>query len=129
MEVHGELVVRMIDEFPVFAVLATQAEGVTTVRDAEELRIKESDRISALAAELQRMGIAITERTDGFSINGPQLLSAATVNSRADHRLAMSLAVAALLAQGESTVERAEAVHESFPGFASALRELGAEVH
>ncbi len=129
VEVHGELVVRMIDEFPVFAVLATQAEGVTTVRDAEELRVKESDRISALAAELRRMGIAIIERTDGFSINGPQQLSAATVNSRADHRLAMSLAVAALLAQGESTVERAEAVHESFPGFASALRELGAEAH
>lgn len=129
VEVRDELVVRMIDEFPVFAVLATQAEGVTTVRDAAELRVKESDRISVLVGELRRMGIAITERPDGFSLSGPQQLSAATVDSHADHRLAMSLAVAALLAHGESSVQGAEAVHESFPGFASALRTLGAKVH
>jgi 3-phosphoshikimate 1-carboxyvinyltransferase len=129
VEVRDELVVRMIDEFPVFAVLATQAEGLTTVRDAAELRVKESDRISALVGELRRMGIAITERTDGFSVSGPQQLLAATVDSHADHRLAMSLAVAGLLAHGESSVQGAEVVHESFPGFTSALRTLGAEVH
>ncbi|HJL69305.1 MAG TPA: 3-phosphoshikimate 1-carboxyvinyltransferase [Anaerolineales bacterium] len=128
VEVRGELVVRMIDEFPIFAVMATQAEGMTTVRDAAELRVKESDRISVLAAELQRMGITISERPDGFSLSGPQQLSAATVDSHADHRLAMSLAVGALLASGESSVQRAGAVHESFPAFAHTLRALGAEV-
>ena len=128
VEVRGDLVVRMIDEFPIFAVLATQAEGVTTVSDAAELRVKESDRISALVAELQRMGIAISERPDGFNLSGPQQLSAATVDCHADHRLAMSLAVGALLAPGESSVQRAGAVHESFPAFAHTLRALGAEV-
>ncbi|HJO32928.1 MAG TPA: 3-phosphoshikimate 1-carboxyvinyltransferase [Anaerolineales bacterium] len=128
VKVRGDLVVRMIDEFPIFAVLATQAEGVTVVRDAAELRVKESDRISALAAELQRMGIAISERPDGFDLSGPQQLSAATVDSHADHRLAMSLAVAALLAPGDSSVQRAGAAHESFPAFAHTLRALGVEV-
>ncbi len=129
VEVRDEMVVRMIDEFPVFAVLATQAEGVTTVRDAAELRVKESDRISALVSELRRMGIAITELPDGFSLTGPQQLSAATVDSHADHRLAMALTVAGLLAHGESSVQGAEVVRESFPGFAHALRTLGAKIH
>ena len=109
--------------------LATQAEGVTTVRDAAELRVKESDRISALVSELRRMGIAITELPDGFSLTGPQQLSAATVDSHADHRLAMALTVAGLLAHGESSVQGAEVVRESFPGFAHALRTLGAKIH
>jgi 3-phosphoshikimate 1-carboxyvinyltransferase len=74
------------------------------------------------------MGITISERPDGFSLSGPQQLSAATVDSHADHRLAMSLAVGALLASGESSVQRAGAVHESFPAFAHTLRALGAEV-
>lgn len=129
VEVRGEQVIRMIDELPVFAVLATQAEGVTTVRDAAELRVKESDRISALAGEVRRMGIVITELPDGFSLSGPQQIAAAAVDSHSDHRLAMSLVVAALLAKGESTVQRADAVHESFPGFTHALRALGTEVH
>ena len=128
VKVRGELVVRMIDEFPVFAVMATQAEGTTTVKDASELRVKESNRISALASELGQMGVSITERPDGFVVSGPQQLSAATVDSQSDHRLAMSLAIAAMLADGESNVQHSEAVQESFPGFADVLRVLGAEV-
>jgi 3-phosphoshikimate 1-carboxyvinyltransferase len=129
VEVRGDLVVRMIDEFPIFAVLATQANGLTAVYDASELRVKESDRISDIAKELGHMGINITEHADGFIIRGPQQLRAAEVSSHSDHRLAMSLAVAALLAQGDSTICCWDVVHESFPGFADNLRGLGVEIH
>ncbi|MFN3929679.1 MAG: 3-phosphoshikimate 1-carboxyvinyltransferase, partial [Thermoflexus sp.] len=96
VEVSGPLVPRMIDEFPIFAVVATQAEGLTQVRDAAELRVKESDRIAALAEELRRMGARIEERPDGFAIHGPTPLRGAVVHSHGDHRLAMALAVAGL---------------------------------
>ncbi len=123
--VDGDLVVRMIDEFPIFAVLATQAQGETIVREAEELRVKESDRIGSLASELRKLGVQIEERPDGFVIAGPTRLHGAVVDSHGDHRLAMSLAVAGLIAEGETTVTRAEAYRESFPNFVELMRALG----
>jgi 3-phosphoshikimate 1-carboxyvinyltransferase len=127
--VDGDLVVRMIDEFPIFAVLASQARGETIVREAEELRVKESDRIGSLASELRKLGVQIEERPDGFVIAGPTRLKGAIVDSHGDHRLAMSLAVAGLIAEGETTVTRAEAYRESFPNFVDLLQGLGGAVH
>ena len=124
--VAGDLVVRMIDEFPIFAVLASQAQGETIVREAEELRVKESDRIGSLASELRKLGVEIEERREGFIIAGPTRLRGAVVDSHGDHRLAMSLAVAGLIAEGETTVTRAEAYRESFPNFVELMRGLGA---
>jgi 3-phosphoshikimate 1-carboxyvinyltransferase len=126
--VGGDRVVRMIDEFPIFAVLATQAEGVSIVTDASELRVKESDRIASLTEELRRMGATIEPRTDGFEIRGPTQLRGAAVDSHGDHRLAMALAVAGLIAEGETTVQGAECIDESFPGFTQILARLGAEL-
>ena len=123
--VDGDLVVRMIDEFPIFAVLATQAQGETIVREAEELRVKESDRIGSLASELRKLGVQIEERPDGFVIDGPTRLHGAVVDSHGDHRLAMSLAVAGLIAEGETTVTHAEAYRESFPNFVELMRGSG----
>jgi 3-phosphoshikimate 1-carboxyvinyltransferase len=127
--VGGDLVVRMIDEFPILAVLATQAQGETAVRDAEELRVKESDRIGSLASELRKLGAQIEERPDGFVIAGPTRLRGATVDSHGDHRLAMALAVAGLMAEGETTVTRAEAHRESLPNFVDLMCSLGGSVH
>ena len=127
-QVSGELVVRMIDEFPIFAVAATQAQGTTLVRDAGELRVKESDRIAALAAELRRMGAQIEEYPDGFAVHGPTRLTGTHVHSHGDHRLAMALAVASLIAQGETLIEGAETIGDSFPGFVDVMRRLGADL-
>ena len=128
IEVGGDMVVRMIDEFPVFAVLASQAEGTTRVRDASELRLKESDRISVLAGELHKLNVSTTEYSDGFAITGPQSVSASNVDSHTDHRIAMSLVIAGLLARGRTTLDRAEAMSESFPGFKQKIIELGADI-
>ncbi len=98
------------------------------MREAEELRVKESDRIGSLASELRKLGVQIEERPDGFVIAGPTRLHGATVDSHGDHRLAMSLAVAGLIAEGETTVTRAEAYRESFPNFVSLLQGLGARL-
>jgi 3-phosphoshikimate 1-carboxyvinyltransferase len=127
-DVGGDLVVRAIDEFPVFAVAATQAEGTTTVRDAAELRVKESDRIATVATELRKMGGRIEERSDGMVIHGPTPLNGAVVDSHGDHRLAMALAVAGLVARGETVVRGAEAIGDSFPGFVETMQALGADV-
>ena len=127
-EVGGDLVVRMIDEFPAFAVAAALAEGQTVVRDATELRHKESDRITALCRELQAIGADVTETADGFIINGQPRLPGGTVNPHGDHRLAMSLAVAGLASAQGVTVQNAEITHESFPAFAEMLAGLGAEI-
>ena len=126
--IDGDRVVRMIDEFPVFAVVATQAEGQTVVRDAAELRVKESDRIGALVGELRTLGAQIEERPDGFVVEGPTRLRGAVVDSHGDHRLAMSLAVAGLIADGETIVTNAEAHRESFPNFADLMCGLGANI-
>ena len=123
-EVSGPLVVRMIDEFPALAVAATQAQGETVVRDAQELRVKESDRIEAIVSELRKLGARIEERADGFVVEGPTPLHGAVVDSRSDHRLAMALAVAGLIAEGETVIEGAECIADSFPGFERVLRSL-----
>lgn len=123
--VGGAEIPRMIDEFPVFAIAATQASGETHVRDAAELRAKESDRISSLTEELRRMGAQIEPHVDGFTIAGPTRLRGARVNAHSDHRLAMSLAVAALVAEGETVIEGWECVGDSFPNFAQVLSDLG----
>jgi 3-phosphoshikimate 1-carboxyvinyltransferase len=127
-EIAGDTVVRMIDEFPILAVAATQADGTTVVREAAELRVKETDRIAGIAAALQAMGAAIQPTPDGFVVEGPCRLHGAVVDSRGDHRLAMALTVAGLVAEGETVVRSAECIADSFPGFAGVLQALGAPV-
>ncbi|MGW8250044.1 MAG: 3-phosphoshikimate 1-carboxyvinyltransferase [Anaerolineales bacterium] len=124
-QVDGSLVVRMIDEFPVFAVAAAYAQGLTVVRQADELRHKESDRISDLCVELGRLGAEVQETADGFSIRGSSWLRGGQVDPHGDHRLAMALAVAGLASQKAVTVQGAEIITESFPGFERTLAELG----
>lgn len=126
--VGGDLIVRAIDEFPVLMVLATQAAGETLVRDAAELRVKETDRIAVMAAELRKLGAEIEEHPDGFRVVGPQRLRGAVVQGHDDHRVAMALAVAGLAADGETVVEDAACAHDSFPGFVETMGALGAEM-
>ncbi len=128
IEIGGDLVVRMIDEFPALMVAALCAEGRTTVRDATELRLKETDRLSVMTQELRRLGACIEEREDGFVIEGPQKLQGADVDGHDDHRIAMSLALAGMLAQGQTRVHDANCIADSFPGFAETMRSLGARV-
>jgi 3-phosphoshikimate 1-carboxyvinyltransferase len=122
---HDE-VPGLIDELPILAVVATQAEGVTEVRGAAELRVKETDRIATTVSELRRMGAKIEALPDGFVVEGPVRLKGATVSSHGDHRLAMSLAIAGLVAEGATTVDDTTCIADSFPGFEYALRSLGA---
>jgi len=122
--VGGDEAPKMIDEFPVFAIAATQAHGETLVRDARELRVKESDRIATLAQEIRKMGAQIEERADGFVIAGPTPLHGAHVHAHNDHRLAMSLAVAAFVARGETVIEGWECVADSFPNFENGLAQI-----
>lgn len=128
-EVGGDVVVEMIDEFPILMVAALRAEGRTVVRDAQELRVKETDRISVMAGELAKLGAQITETADGFIIDGPQRLTAATVYGHDDHRVSMSLSVAGLVTEGETTVLDARCAGDSFPGFAETVAGLGADIH
>ena len=124
--IAGPDIPQLIDELPILAIAATQAHGVTVVRDAAELRVKESDRITALATELRKMGAHIEEFSDGFAIEGLTPLYGAVVNSHSDHRLAMALAVAGLVADGETTILDADCIADSYPGFEESLRALGA---
>ncbi len=128
IEVGGELVVRMIDEFPAFMVAALCAEGESVVRDAEELRVKETDRIAVMAGELRKVGADITELPDGFRVRGPQRFVGAVVDSHDDHRIAMAMTIAGLLAQGETVILDAQCAGDSFPGFSETLVELGARL-
>jgi 3-phosphoshikimate 1-carboxyvinyltransferase len=122
--VGGDTVVRMIDEFPVLAVAATQAQGETVVRDARELRVKETDRIATVVEEMHKMGADITPLPDGFCVCGPTPLRGTTVDSHGDHRLGMALAVAGLVAEGETVVQHTACIADSFPGFERTLRSL-----
>ena len=128
VEIDGETVVRMIDEFPILMVAALRAEGETIVRDARELRVKETDRIAVMANELRKMGAEIEEREDGFRIVGPQQLSGADVDGHDDHRIAMSMTIAGTVASGETLVTDAACVADSFPGFAQTLIGCGAHI-
>jgi len=126
--IEGDRVVRTIDEFPALMIAALQAEGVTEVRGAAELRVKETDRIAVMAAELRKLGAAIDERPDGFVIAGPQRLTGAVVDGHDDHRVAMALALAGLLADGPTTITDARCIEDSFPGFVETLHALGARI-
>jgi 3-phosphoshikimate 1-carboxyvinyltransferase len=121
---EGDIIPRMIDEIPVFAVAALCAEGTTIVKNAEELKVKESNRIATMGAELGKMGVVITETEDGMIIEGNQKLKGAVVDSHLDHRVAMSCAVAALAAEGETTITDADCVGISFPNFYELLETL-----
>jgi 3-phosphoshikimate 1-carboxyvinyltransferase len=125
--VSGPLVVRMIDEFSVFGAAAAFAAGTTVVRDADELRYKESDRITTLCAELKGLGVRAEEAKDGFTIHGGGA-SGGTVRAHGDHRLAMAMAVLGLAARGPVTVEGAEMINESFPAFVETMRALGGDL-
>lgn len=123
--VGGEIIPRLIDEIPILAVAMALAEGESVVRDAGELRVKESDRIKAICCELGKMGAGIEELEDGFVIRGrPEGLYGAVVDSRGDHRIAMSAAIAALKARGETTVHNSEVVDISFPEFWPLLKKF-----
>jgi len=113
----GDLIPRMIDEIPALAVAALAARGSTVIKDAAELRVKESDRIEVLVKELRRMGADISERPDGLEIRGGRRLNGTAVSGYGDHRMAMALAVAGLMADGETLVKDAESVTVSFPNF------------
>lgn len=120
-EIGGSLIPRLIDEIPVLAVAAVFAEGRTVIRDAAELKVKESDRLSTTAGELRRFGASITETPDGLIIEGGAPLSATPCSSHGDHRIAMALAVAGLASSGETVIGDAGAISVSFPGFADVL--------
>jgi 3-phosphoshikimate 1-carboxyvinyltransferase len=123
--ISGEsLMPRLIDEIPILAVAATMAKGTTIIRDAAELRVKESDRLAVMATQLIKMGAKVTEHPDGLEIIGGTVLSGAEVDSDTDHRIAMSLAIAALIAQGPTTIHRAEAAAVSYPTFVSTLQRV-----
>lgn len=124
----GELIVTMIDELMVLAVAATQAHGRTVIRDAGELRVKETDRIASTVTELRKLGARIEPTEDGFIIDGPTPLTGAPVESQDDHRLAMAMTVAGLVAKGATTVYGAEVTADSFPGFEVTLQVLGARL-
>lgn len=125
-EICGALVPRLIDEIPILAVAACVAQGRSVVHDAAELRAKESDRISQLLSELRKMGAKCEEHADGFTIEGGRL-QGAVVNSHGDHRLAMALAIAGLVASGTTIIRDAECVDISYPGFWTDLESVRGE--
>lgn len=124
IEIGGELVPRAIDEFPVVSVAAAFAEGVTTIRDAKELRVKETDRIAAVCKTLGKLGAQIEPLADGLRITGGQPLCGGRVNSFGDHRIAMSLAVAGLRAEAEVLIEDTGCTVTSFPNFWDLLEQV-----
>jgi 3-phosphoshikimate 1-carboxyvinyltransferase len=115
--IGGDLIPRLIDELPVLAVAAAYGHGTTTIRDAAELRAKESDRIATVASELAKLGAPITPTSDGLVVEGGGELHGAAVDSYGDHRLAMCLAVAALAAEGTTTINDSASVAVSYPAF------------
>ncbi len=123
-EIAGDEIPNVIDEIPVLAVAAALAEGRTIIKDAQELRVKESDRLSAVADGLRRMGVPVQEFEDGMEIEGGTVLKGAEVNSLGDHRIAMAFAIAGLFAEGETIVKDVECVNTSYPGFAAELKQV-----
>lgn len=122
--IEGALVPRLIDEIPVLAVLATQCVGRSVIRDARELRVKESDRIELVADGLRRMGAEVETFEDGMAITGPSRLRATRIDAHGDHRIAMAFAIAGLIADGEVEIDGAESIATSFPSFESDLRSV-----
>lgn len=124
IKIGGSIIPSLIDEFPVLCVLATQAEGTTEIRDAAELRVKESDRIKAMATELKKFGVEVVEFPDGMAIKGKTGLRGCAVDSYGDHRIAMSFSVAALISEGDTTILNSSCVDISFPGFYNELLKI-----
>lgn len=122
--IGGALIPRLIDELPVAAVAAAFAQGTTVIRDAQQLKVKESDRIAAVTAELSRAGVDIEPTEDGMVIRGGRPVHGASFSTYHDHRMAMSTAVLALAAEGESRIDNPEVVDISFPGFFPLLKDL-----
>lgn len=122
--IAGDLIPRLIDEIPILAVAAVFAEGTTIIRDAAELRVKESDRLAVIASQLNKLGAKITELPDGLEITGGTPLTGTEVESYTDHRIAMSLAIAALNATSTTTIHGAEAATISYPDFVSTLQHV-----
>ncbi|MEL4896538.1 3-phosphoshikimate 1-carboxyvinyltransferase [Crocosphaera sp. Alani8] len=122
--IEGEIIPRLIDEIPILAVAALFAEGKTIIKDAAELRVKESDRLAVIASQLGKMGATITELPDGLEIIGGNPLNGAEVDSCSDHRIAMSLAIAALNAKGKTIINGAEAAAISYPEFVGSLEKI-----
>jgi len=123
-EFSGDLIPRLIDEIPILTVAAAFAKGTTVIRDAAELRVKESDRLTVMATQLNRLGARVTELADGLAIQGRMPLTGTTVDSAQDHRIAMALAIAGLGARGKTTIQRAEAAAISYPNFVPTLAQI-----
>jgi 3-phosphoshikimate 1-carboxyvinyltransferase len=128
VQLGADEIPALVDELPLVALLATQANGTSVIRGAGELRVKETDRIAAVVENLVRLGADLHELPDGFIIRGPTPLRGAAVSSRGDHRMAMTLAVAGSIAAGETIVEDAGAAAVSYPDFARDLAQLGGHV-
>ncbi|MHC1698363.1 MAG: 3-phosphoshikimate 1-carboxyvinyltransferase [Geobacteraceae bacterium] len=124
IEIGGDLVPRAIDEFPILCVAAAAAEGKTVLRDARELRVKETDRIAAMATNLTKAGVDVLETEDGMEITGTDLLQGCQVDSFGDHRIAMSMLIAGLVAHGETTVTDTDCIATSFPTFLELLEKV-----
>ena len=122
--IAGDLIPRVIDEIPILAVAAVFAKGTTVIRDAAELRVKESDRIAVMATQLNQLGAKVTELPDGLEITGGYSLTGTEVDSYGDHRITMSLAIAALVATGTTTIHGAEAAAVSYPNFVTTLQQV-----
>lgn len=115
--IGGEEIPNVIDELPILAVAGALAQGKTLIKDARELRVKETDRIAAVAENLRRMGVTVTEHEDGMEIEGGASLHGATITTWHDHRIAMAFAIAGLFAEGETLIEGPECINTSYPGF------------
>ncbi len=124
IEMQSEIVPRLIDEIPVIAVAAALADGVTYIRGAGELKVKESNRLAAIVSEMRKMGVQINELPDGLEINGPNKIRGAAVNSYHDHRIAMAMAVCGLFAEGKTMIADSACIDISFPGFGELLRQI-----
>ncbi len=122
--IQGKEVPRLIDELPILSVAGALANGRTVIRQAGELRVKETDRIAAIAHNLRTMGAQVGELNDGLEISGPAPLHGAQVASFGDHRIAMAFAIAGLFAEGETVIQDAECIRESYPGFETMLEEF-----
>ena len=122
--IEGDIIPTLIDEIPIIAVMAALAEGQTIIRDAAELKVKESDRIAVMVENLTAMGADITGTDDGMIINGVSHLHGAHIQSHLDHRIAMSFAVAGLAAEGTTSIENGDCVKISYPVFYDDLNSL-----
>jgi 3-phosphoshikimate 1-carboxyvinyltransferase len=124
--IAGKEIPNVIDELPVLAVAAALAEGTTIISDAAELRVKETDRLAAIASHLKAMGVPVVENPDGLEITGGKPLQGARLDSLGDHRIAMAFAIAGMFAEGETVITGTECVNTSYPGFYELLQKVSA---